>query len=100
MGVEGATRISKVLETFLSCYGGVPGLQPHLLQVILQMREEFGGRRVLYPGSFPYVVPSLVFPLVCYVDSLKGISRALTDPDCSNTFPAQELHGECRIEVL
>ena len=51
-----------------------------LLTVFRQVRERFGGARALYPGSYLHITPSLVFPQVCYVDSLKGIGEALADP--------------------
>lgn len=39
------------------------------------LATRFGGERVLYPGCFVHVTPSLVFPVVTYVDTEK---RAMT----------------------
>lgn len=74
-------RNHKALETYLNRYGEQSGLQPDLQQVFRQIRDEFGCRRALYPGCYLHITPSLVFPAVCYVDSLKGITRALADQE-------------------
>ena len=57
---------------------------PHgsaLCRFLQLVKENLGCRRVLYPGSYLDIRPSLVFPDVCYVDSLKGIARHLADPE-------------------
>ena len=36
---------------------------------------------MIYPGSYLHITPSLVFPVVCYVDSSKDICEALANPD-------------------
>ena len=82
------------LETYLARYGEPPGLQPDLLRVFRQIRDEFGCRRALYPGSYLHITPSLVFPSVCYVDSLKGIGRALADPELLAYIDARKSYTE------
>ncbi len=52
-----------------------------LLRYLQLIKKTFACRRVLYPGSYLDITPSLVFPEVCYVDSLKGIARRMADPD-------------------
>ena len=52
-----------------------------LLKYLQLIKENLGCRRVLYPGSYLDIRPSLVFSEVCYVDSLKGIGRPLADPE-------------------
>ena len=52
-----------------------------LLKFLRLVERNFGCRRVLYPGSYLDIRPSLVFPEVCYVDSFKGIARYLADPE-------------------
>ena len=71
-------RSSKPKDIVLEAY------DPHnstLLRYLQLVKENFGCRRVLYPGSYLDITPSLVFPDVCYVDSLKGIARHLADPE-------------------
>ena len=51
-----------------------------LLWAFRLIGENFGCRRVLYPGSYLHITPSLVFPEVCYVDSIKGIRQAMAAP--------------------
>ena len=38
------------------------------LNLFRQLREQYDGTRVLYPGSFVHVTPSFVYPEVVYVD--------------------------------
>lgn len=87
-------RNNRALDTYLARYGEPSGRQPDLLQVLRQIRDEFGCGRALYPGSYLHVTPSLVFPTVCYVDSLKGISRALADPELLAYIDARKSYRE------
>ena len=52
-----------------------------LLRFLHLVQENSGCRRVLYPGSYLDFTPSLVFPEVCYVDSMKRTARHLADPE-------------------
>ncbi len=65
-----------------------------LLRFLQLVKENFGCRRVLYPGSYLDITPSLVFPEVCYVDSLKGIARRLTDPELMKHINAHKHYTE------
>ena len=69
------------LHTYLSNYVDMPPHRNALQPVFQQIGCSFNPRRVLYPGSWLDVTPSLYFPDVCYVDSLTGISDSLADPD-------------------
>ena len=69
------------LDIYLSDFRNKHGGLYDLLSVFQQIREGFDCKRVLYPGSYLHVTPSLVFPEVCYVDSLKDICKALANPD-------------------
>ena len=73
-------RPHKALDIYLADYRDRQGGDYDLLTVFQQVRDKFGDARVLYPGSYLHITPSLVFPLVCYVDSLKGIEEALAAP--------------------
>ena len=74
------SELAQPLETYLSRYRKENGGRQDLLWAFRLVEENFGCRRVLYPGSYLDVTPSLVFPEVCYVDSVKGIAPALADP--------------------
>lgn len=82
------------LEAYLARYGKRSGRQPNLLQIFRHIRDEFGCRRALYPGSYLHVTPSLVFPTVCYVDSLKSLSQALSDPELLGYIDSLKSYGE------
>ena len=73
-------RPRQALDIYLSDYIDRPGGIDNLLPVFQQVRDRFGSRRALYPGSYLHITPSLVFPQVCYLDSLKDIAAALADP--------------------
>lgn len=72
----------RALATYLSRYrdqdqdNGSGGL----LWAFRQIAAGYGVRRVLYPGSYIHLTPSLVFPEVCYVDSVKNIAPSITAP--------------------
>ncbi len=87
-------RNHQALETYLARYGEQSGRQPNLLRVFQQIRDAFGCRRALYPGSYLHITPSLVFPSVCYVDSLKGIGRALSDAELLGYIDARKSYPE------
>lgn len=69
------------LDTYRASYLDRPGCNDGLSSVFRQVRDEFHVQRVLYPGSYLHITPSLFFPRVCYVDSLVGIADALTAPE-------------------
>ena len=73
-------RPLKALYIYLANYRDRQGGDFDLMTVFQQIRGKFGGARVLYPGSYLHITPSLVFPMVCFVDSLKGIEEALAAP--------------------
>lgn len=69
------------LATYRANYLNGPKCDDDLEPVLRQVKDEFQVQRVLYPGSYLHITPSLFFPSVCYVDSLVGIADALADPD-------------------
>ena len=73
-------RPQRALETYLSGYRDKHDGSYDLLWAFRLIGENFGCRRALYPGSHLHITPSLVFPEVCYVDSIKGIRQAMSDP--------------------
>jgi len=74
-------RAKQPLDTYLADYRHKHDGLHDLLWAFRLVEENFDCRRVLYPGSYLHVTPSLVFPEVCYVDSVKGIAAALASPD-------------------
>ena len=74
-------RMSDPLGTYKSRYLNGPGSDDGLRSVFRKIRDEFSAQRVLYPGSYLHITPSLFFPRVCYVDSLAGFADALVNPD-------------------
>ena len=74
-------RRKKALDTYLADYRHKHDGFHDLLWAFRLVGENFGCSRALYPGSYLHVTPSLVFPEVCYVDSIKGIGASLSSPD-------------------
>ena len=89
--------MAQPLETYLSRYRKENGGGQDLLWAFRLVEENFGCRRVLYPGSYLDITPSLVFPEVCYVDSVKGIASALADPDLRKYVDTHREYGEDAI---
>jgi len=69
---------SKVLEKYLSNYHGIDDIH---LEPLYQIRTSYDVKRVLYPGSWIHLTPSLVFPFVVYVDYFKGMEKMFTNPE-------------------
>jgi len=67
---------SKVLKKYLLNYGGI---DDPFRQTLLLLKNMFPIARVLYPGSWIHLTPSLVFPCVVYVDSLANTKKMLED---------------------
>ena len=57
---------SKALEKYLANYGGIN--DPHL-KVLKLLKNNYEIKRVMYPGCWIHLTPSLVFPYVVYVDN-------------------------------
>ena len=60
------------LEKYLSHYGGI---NDWYLQAFQIANKKFFPRRILYPGSWIHITPSLVFPCVVYVDNSTKIGK-------------------------
>ncbi len=73
--------LNNPLETYRASYLDRSNNDRAIRSVFRQVRAAFQVRRVLYPGSYLHITPSLFFPDVCYIDSLEGIARALASPD-------------------
>ena len=61
------------------------------LGVFRAVRDLIGVKRVVYPGSYVHLTPSLVFPRVCYMDSVKGFGAAM---QCDDLVPWLDAHKE------
>ena len=73
-------RSTDALPTYLRDYRE---MRHHhdLLGVFRAVHDLLGVQRVVYPGSYIHITPSLVFPCVCYVDSVKGFGTAMQSDD-------------------
>ena len=69
---------SKFLSDYLSRYGGTNDWH---LQAFRVVNDRFSPRKVLYPGSWIHLTPSLVFSYDVYVDLSSKMHRALSDSD-------------------
>ena len=69
---------SKALEKFLSSYGGIN--DPHL-RLLKMIKDKYAVERVLYPGSWIHLTPSLIFPSVVYVDFFAKMESMFKDQE-------------------
>lgn len=69
---------SKALEKYLSNYGS---FSDPVLEPLKKIREMFDIKNVLYPGSWIHLTPSLVFPIVVYVDFFSKMESMFNDPE-------------------
>ncbi len=46
-----------------------------MIGLFIAVKNEYNPRRVLYPGSYIHITPSLVFPDVTYVDSFRNTNK-------------------------
>ena len=85
---------SKALDLYRRHYQGKDSGSSELLTVFQKTRAAFNCQRVLYPGCYLHITPSLVFPSVCYVDSLKGIAQAMSDTALLEYINRHKLYPE------
>ena len=69
---------SKTLQKYLSNYKGTD--DPHLTALRL-IKIKYNVERVLYPGSWIHLTPSLVFPYVVYVDFFAKMKSMFNDSE-------------------
>ena len=82
------------LDIYKANYVTNPASCVDLDSVFLQVSEEFTVRRVLYPGSYLHITPSLFFPRVTYVDSLAGIADMMADSDLQEYIVRHKTYPE------
>ena len=88
---------SKALEKYLTKYGGIS--DPHL-KVLKLLKNNYEIERVMYPGCWIHLTPSLVFPYVVYVDNFAKIKSVLSDPELLEYIGTNsEIYGESIIKV-
>jgi len=69
---------SKALEKYISNYGGI--IDPHF-KALNMIKDRFSIERVLYPGSWIHLTPSLVFTFVVYVDFFAKMKSMFNDQE-------------------
>ena len=88
-------RPTDALPTYLRDYLGARHNHDHdLLGVFRAVRRLIDVPRVVYPGSYVHLTPSLVFPYVCYVDSVKGFGAAMQSGDLTAWLEAHKEYTE------
>jgi hypothetical protein len=68
---------SKVLNDYLSYYG----TNDWHLPAFRLIKKKFSSKKVLYPGSWIHVTPSLVFSHVVYVDLFSKMEKIFSDSE-------------------
>ena len=69
---------TKALEKYLSNYRS---FSDPVIEPLKKIREMFDIKKVLYPGSWIHLTPSLVFPFVVYVDFFSKMESMFNDPE-------------------
>ena len=88
---------SKTLSKYISNYGGIN--DPHL-RILKLLKNNHEIKRVMYPGSWIHLTPSLVFPFVVYVDNFAKMESILSDPELLEYIGTNsEIYGESIIKV-
>ena len=88
---------SKALEEYFSNYKGIS--DPHL-RILRLIKKKCGVERVLYPGCWIHLTPSLVFPYVVYVDFFSKMESMFSDPELLEYIGTNsEVYGESIIKV-
>ncbi len=88
-------RPTDALPTYLRNYRETHHSHDHdLLGVFRAVRRLIGAPRTVYPGSYVHLSPSLVFPGVCYVDSVKGFGVAMQSDDLIAWLDAHKEYAE------
>ena len=64
------------------------------LDLFLQLRQKYGIRRALYPGSLVHVTPSFVFPVTTYVDTDKRAKRFFSHPGLVDFIAARKRYNQ------
>ena len=91
---HGKLRPGRALSVYLSHYPDKNGGLHDLRYAFRLTADAYSCQRALYPGSYLHITPSLFFPEVCYVDSLKGIAQALSDPALMDYINRQKHYSE------
>jgi len=88
---------SKALEKYLTKYGGIS--DPHL-KVLKLLKNNYEIGRVMHPGSWIHLTPSIIFPYVVYVDNFAKMESMLSDPELLGYIGTNsEIYGEAIIKV-
>ena len=88
-------RPTDALPTYLRRYRETRhGHDQDLLSVFRAVPGLVGVRRVVYPGSYVHVTPSIVFPCVYYVDSVRGFDVAMQSNDLLAWLDAHKEYAE------
>ncbi len=88
---------SKTLEKYLSNYSGINDVH---LGAFRLLKEKYQVERVLYPGSWIHLTPSLVFQFVVYVDFVAGITSMFKDSELLGYIEANsEVNGKPIIKL-
>lgn len=85
---------SKALEKYLSNYGGIK--DPHL-QALKIIKDNYSVEKVLYPGSWIHLTPSLIFPFVVYVDFFSKMNSMFRDQELLGYI---EAHSEIKTKPI
>jgi len=88
---------SKALEKYLSHYKGID--DPHL-RILRLIKKKYFAERVLYPGCWIHLTPSLVFPHVVYVDFFSKMESMFSDQELLEYIGTNSVvYGESIIKV-
>lgn len=59
-----------------------------------EIKKTFDPGRILYPGCYVHITPSLIFPDVTYIDSFRGTDKFFENPEVKNYINTNKEYAE------
>ena len=79
------------LEYYMKEYSG---LQDNYLKIFDLINKKYSTQKVLYPGSYCHITPSLLYPTVVYVDNYKKIKSFFDEEEVLNFVQKNKFYME------
>jgi hypothetical protein len=84
-------KLTKGLSKYLEYY---KGLDDYYLPFFYWLKENYRIKKVLYPGSYTHITPSLVFPEVVYIDNTKSSEITFKDKNTKRFINHYKFYDE------
>ncbi|MBD3211818.1 MAG: hypothetical protein GF311_04345 [Candidatus Lokiarchaeota archaeon] len=84
-------KLTKGLGKYLNYY---KGLDDYYLPFFYWVKKKYPIKKVLYPGSYTHITPSLVFPEVVYIDNTKSSEITFRDKNTKKFINHYKFYDE------